>query len=101
VFSAYLGEERSSWAQYDATLLVQQSTKKLPMLIDQGEADEFLEEQLLTERLQAVCEKTNYPLTLRMHEGYDHSYFFVASFIESHLRYHDKALKGEDKQAYY
>jgi S-formylglutathione hydrolase len=101
VFTAYLGEDRSSWAQYDATLLVQQGCDKLPILIDQGEADEFLREQLKPECLQAACEKAHYPLTLRMHAEYDHSYFFVASFIESHLRYHDKALKGEDKQAYY
>jgi S-formylglutathione hydrolase len=101
VFTAYLGEDRSFWTQYDATLLVQQGCERLPILIDQGEDDEFLKEQLKPECLQAVCEKANYPLTLRMHAGYDHSYFFVASFIESHLRYHDKALKGEDKQAYY
>ena len=101
VFTAYLGEDRSFWTQYDATLLVQQGCDKLPILIDQGESDEFLIEQLKPECLQVACEKAHYPLTLRMHEGYDHSYFFVASFIESHLRYHDKALKGEDKQAYY
>lgn len=101
VFTSYLGEDRSVWAQYDATLLVEQGADKLPILIDQGEADEFLKEQLKPECFQAACEKTNFPLTLRMHAGYDHSYFFIASFIEDHLRYHYKALKGEDRQAYY
>ena len=101
VFTHYLGSDRSTWAQYDAALLVEAGAEKLPVLVDQGEADEFLKEQLKPESLQAACEKTNYPLTLRMHEGYDHSYFFIASFIEDHLRYHDNALKGEDRQAYY
>lgn len=101
VFTEYLGENQSAWAEYDASLLVARGVDKLPMLIDQGEADEFLKEQLKPGCLQAACEKANHPLTLRMHAGYDHSYFFIASFIEDHLRYHDKALKGEGRQAYY
>ncbi len=101
VFTRYLGEDKSTWSQYDASLLIEAAEEKLPILLDQGENDEFLKEQLKPEAMQAACEKANYPLTLRMHSGYDHSYFFIASFIEDHLRYHDKALRGEGKSAYY
>jgi S-formylglutathione hydrolase len=101
VFSRYLGADKSQWEAYDATLLIATAKEKLPIFVDQGEADEFLKEQLKPAALQAACEKANYPLTLRSHHGYDHSYYFVASFIEDHLRYHDKALRGEGKTAYY
>jgi S-formylglutathione hydrolase len=99
--SRYLGDDRSTWEMYDASLLIPKATEKLPLLIDQGDADEFLVEQLKPESLQAACEANNYPLTLRMQAGYDHSYYFIASFIEDHLRYHDKALRGENQTAYY
>ena len=101
VFSRYLGGDKQQWEHYDATHLVATATHKSPIFVDQGEADEFLTEQLKPQALQAACEKHNYPLTLRTHHGYDHSYYFIASFIEDHLRYHDKALRGEGKTAYY
>jgi S-formylglutathione hydrolase len=97
----YLGEDRSTWENYDASLLIEKATEKMPLFVDQGDADEFLVEQLKPESLQAACEAKNYPLTLRMQPGYDHSYYFIASFIEDHLRYHDKALRGENNTAYY
>ena len=101
VFSQYLGDDRQQWAQYDASLLVGQAQEKLPLFVDQGDEDEFLVAQLKPEALQATCEANNYPLTLRMQSGYDHSYYFVATFIEDHLRYHSKALLGEEETAYY
>ena len=101
VFSRYLGDDRATWAEYDATVLIEKAEEKLPLFVDQGEADEFLTEQLKPASLQAACEKANYPLTLRTHHGYGHSYYFIASFIEDHLRYHGKALKGELKAVYY
>ena len=101
VFSRYLGHDKKTWEQYDASLLIAQASDKLPIFVDQGDKDEFMSEQLKPETLQAACEAHNYPLTLRMQFGYDHSYSFVASFIEDHLRYHDKALRGEERTAYY
>ncbi|ODS24009.1 S-formylglutathione hydrolase [Candidatus Endobugula sertula] len=95
IFSIYLGNDKRNWEQYDASLLVSSSataTTKLPLLVDQGEADEFLIEQLQPSALKQACDEANYPLTLRLQPNYDHSYFFIASFIEEHLRYHAKAL---------
>ena len=90
-FTQYLGDDRALWAQYDASLLVAQSTKKLPLLVDQGDCDEMID-GLMPQVLQEACDRADYPLNLRMREGYDHGYYFVASFIEEHLRYHAKAL---------
>lgn len=87
-FSGYLGDKRELWAQYDACELIAAGAIPQPLLIDQGESDNFLQEQLKPELLEAVCAKYNYPLTLRRQPGYDHSYFFIATFIEAHLRYH-------------
>lgn len=101
VFSHYLGDNRDDWLQYDASHLIANAQEKIDLLVDQGENDEFLTEQLKPETLQAACETHNYPLTLRTHPDYGHDYFFVASFIESHLRYHEKALRGKLKPAYY
>lgn len=84
----YLGANRDDWREYDATALVQTAKERLPVLVDQGEADEFLTEQLQTERLKQVCTEANYPMTIRMQSGYDHSYFFIASFIGEHLAFH-------------
>ncbi|MFN7173914.1 MAG: S-formylglutathione hydrolase, partial [Thermaurantiacus tibetensis] len=64
----------------------------LPILVDQGAADTFLDAQLQPWRLEAACKAAGHPLTLRQHEGYDHSYFFVATFLEDHLRWHGRAL---------
>lgn len=91
-FSHYLGEDVSRWRQYDACELVANGASRQRLFIDQGEADPFLEEQLKPENLEAVCEKHDHPLTLRRQPGYDHSYFFIASFIEDHLRYHAEQL---------
>ncbi len=91
-FSHYLGKDKSSWKQYDSCELIKQATEQLPILIDQGDADDFLNEQLKPERLEQACKETNYPLTLRMQKGYDHSYYFISTFIEDHLRYHSKWL---------
>lgn len=90
-FSAYLGDDQSDWEAYDATCLVQAGAEKIPLLIDQGLNDEFFE-TLLPQQLEAICKKHDFPLTLRMHEDYDHSYHFIASFIGEHLAYHAKAL---------
>jgi S-formylglutathione hydrolase len=92
-FSAYLGRDRSQWQQYDACELLAKASHKLPMLVDQGDGDEFLVEQLQPERLQAAAEQASYPLQLRMQEGYDHSYYFIASFIAEHLQFHAEHLR--------
>ncbi len=92
-FTGYLGPDRTRWAAHDATALVE-AGKRFPgdILIDQGTADNFLAQQLRPELFVAACEKAGQPLKLRMREGYDHSYFFIASFIEDHLRHHAAAL---------
>lgn len=94
-FSAYLGDDTTAWEQYDATALVIAGAKVSDILIEQGTADEFYaEKQLLPENFKAACEQAAQPLTLRMREGYDHSYHFIASFIGEHIAYHAKALKA-------
>lgn len=93
-FGAYLGEDRPSWEAYDATCLVRNGARVGDMLVDQGDADEFLHEgQLLPDHFQAACNAAGQPLTLRMQSGYDHSYHFIASFIEEHFEYHVQFLK--------
>lgn len=91
-FTAYLGKDTSTWRQYDASLLMREATQHVPALVDQGEADDFLAEQLKPETLEAAASSNNYPLELRSHEGYDHSYYFISSFIEDHLRFHASYL---------
>jgi S-formylglutathione hydrolase len=91
-FSDYLGEERNGWSEWDASQLVHHAEEQLPILIDQGTEDEWLGEQLKPGSLEQACIATHHPLELRMQEGYDHSYFFVASFIDEHLDYHARAL---------
>jgi len=91
-FSAYLGEDPDHWSSYDATLLIPHATEQLPLLIDQGSDDEFFSDQLHLDTLQRACTTANHPLTLRMQAGYNHSYFFIASFIDDHLQHHGKAL---------
>ena len=92
--AAYLGEDREAWTQYDASELVKVATEKLPLLIDQGDADEFLDGQLRPQLLQAAAEAAGHPLSLRMQPGYDHSYYFIASFIGEHIAHHAAALRG-------
>lgn len=91
-FSHYLGEDRNTWQQWDATQLVDSVEKQLPILIDQGTDDEFLGEELKPGSLEQACICTHHPLEVRMQKGYDHSYYFIASFIDDHLRYHARAL---------
>ena len=93
-FGAYLGDNKAEWEAYDATCLIRSGAQGLPMLIDQGTADEFLAEQLFPQNLQAACAEQGLPLTLRRQEGYDHSYHFIASFIGEHLAWHAGYLKG-------
>jgi S-formylglutathione hydrolase len=91
-FAAYLGEDCEAWLAYDSTALIASATEHLPMLIDQGEGDEFLQPQLQPQRLVEAAQAAAYPVQLRMHPGYDHSYYFIASFIGEHLAYHARAL---------
>lgn len=91
-FSHYLGEDRNEWRKWDATQLVCTVEKQLPILIDQGADDDFLGEELKPGSLEQACIATHHPLEVHMREGYDHSYYFIASFIDDHLRHHGKAL---------
>ncbi|MEH6626916.1 MAG: S-formylglutathione hydrolase [Motiliproteus sp.] len=91
-FSNYLGEDQQAWKAYDSCELIAQAAVHRPLLIDQGLKDPFLEQQLRPHLLERVCEETGYPLILRLQDGYDHSYYFIASFIEDHLRFHARHL---------
>ncbi len=88
----YLGADRAAWRDYDACALIADGARLPGLLVDQGLADNFLASQLKPGLLEAACAAASIPLTLRRQEGYDHSYFFIASFIEDHLRYHAAAL---------
>ena len=88
----YLGEDRAAWADYDACELVRRQSFPGTILIDQGEADKFLEPQLKPELFDQACAEAGQPLLLRRHPGYDHSYWFISTFMEDHLRHHAKAL---------
>ncbi|MCL1137834.1 S-formylglutathione hydrolase [Shewanella pneumatophori] len=93
-FSAYLGGDKTAWQQYDSCALMATSagSVQLPALVDQGLSDDFLPEQLQPQALLNAAEASGYPLTLNQHLGYDHSYYFIASYIEAHLRFHAKWL---------
>lgn len=91
--TGYLGADRDAWRAWDASELVATAQEKLPLLVDQGEADEFLATQLQPERLEAACAAAGHPLTLRRHAGYDHSYYFIASFVGEHIAHHARALR--------
>ena len=91
-FPRLLGDDASSWAAYDACKLVRQQTFPGTILIDQGEADQFLEGQLKPELFDQACAEAGQALLLRRHPGYDHSYWFISSFIDDHLKHHAKAL---------
>lgn len=96
-FSGYLGDDRAAWAAHDASALMRSSTA-VPyprgILIDQGLADKFLAEQLHPEAFEAACAAVGQPLNVRRHAGYDHGYYFIASFIDDHLRHHAAQLAG-------
>ncbi len=88
----YVGQDRAAWEQYDACALIPTAGEKLHILVDQGQQDDFLQGQLKPLLLQQACLDAGHPLTLRFHAGYDHSYFFIASFIEDHINHHASAL---------
>jgi S-formylglutathione hydrolase len=90
--SGYLGGSTESWRIYDACALLEDGARVTELLVDQGAADQFLETQLKPELLERSCARAGVPLTLRIHEGYDHSYFFISTFIEDHLRWHAQRL---------
>jgi len=89
-FTGYLGKDELTWKQYDTCQLVKTANEKIPLFIDQGTDDEFLIDYLKPELLTNVCKEYKHPITLRMQEGYDHSYYFIASFIDDHLKYHSE-----------
>ena len=91
-FTNYLGGDEERWAQYDASALVADHPSSAEILIDQGLADQFLEDQLKPEIFAGACQAAGQNLTLRKHAGYDHSYYFIASFMEDHLRWHHERL---------
>ncbi|MDQ3160147.1 MAG: S-formylglutathione hydrolase [Pseudomonadota bacterium] len=92
-FAAYLGEDRAAWKDYDAVALIADAAERLPLLIDQGCADEFLASQLRPELLDVACRTHGHPLILRRQAGHDHSYYFIASFIGDHIAHHAAALR--------
>ena len=92
-FGGYLGTDRTQWAQYDASELVSRQTFHSPILIDQGTADKFLQEQLRPELFSEACAKAGQPLDLHMRAGYDHGYYFIQTFMADHLTWHAAALR--------
>jgi S-formylglutathione hydrolase len=91
-FTHYLGSNSETWKTYDASELVLTRSFNRPILIDQGTADQFLEKQLMPEVFEQACVKAGQPLTLRLQEGYDHSYYFIATFVKDHIRHHAELL---------
>ena len=91
-FTGFLGEDRSAWAEYDASELVARQRYDDTILIDQGSGDKFLAEQLLPERLVASCRVTGTQLQLNYRDGYDHGYYFISTFIADHLKFHATRL---------
>ena len=92
-FTAYLGLDRQDWRAWDTVELVTaERQERLPLLVDQGDADEFLATQLQSKLLQASCKAAGHPLTLRMQPGYDHSYYFIATFLGDHFDHHASYL---------
>ena len=89
----YIGPDQAAWREYDSCALIEDGKRVPELLVDQGLADNFLAPQLKPDLLEAACAKANIKLTLRRQEGYDHSYYFISSFTEDHLRYHAAFLK--------
>ena len=90
----YLGSNRDAWRTHDTVALIEDGAKFRDFLVDYGDADQFLTEQLRPELLKAACEKARIPLTLRRQAGYDHSYYFISTFMGDHLRWHAERLKA-------
>ena len=95
-FGNYLGSDRSVWLEHDASALMRKAVTPFPqgILVDQGLADKFLSEQLLPQEFEAACVQAKQPLTLRRHDGYDHGYYFISTFMEDHLRFHHRILSS-------
>ncbi|MBS0424839.1 MAG: S-formylglutathione hydrolase [Proteobacteria bacterium] len=93
-FSNYLGENRQDWQKYDAVALLKAGHRAPDLLVDQGFNDQFLTTQLFPEALEQACGDAGQPMTLRYHHGYDHSYYFISTFIGEHLKYHQEQLLG-------
>ncbi|MEL7730464.1 S-formylglutathione hydrolase [Citromicrobium bathyomarinum] len=91
--SGYLGDDRAAWREYDACALIADGARVDALLVDQGTADQFLDEQLKPELLREACDKAGIPLTLDMRAGYDHSYYFISSFMADHVRWHAQRLR--------
>ncbi|MGX7871624.1 S-formylglutathione hydrolase [Mesorhizobium sp. ORM6] len=94
-FEKYLGADLSEWRSYDATLLIEDGHRFPELLVDQGTSDGFLDDGLKPWLLEAACAKAGIPLTLRMQDGYDHSYFFISTFMDDHLRWHAQRLSDQ------
>ncbi len=94
IFSNYLGPDEESWREHDASELVRESPfpDGRTILVDQGTGDQFLDEQLYPGVLEEACAEAGQPLTIRRHEGYDHGYYFISTFVDDHLRHHETAL---------
>ena len=90
----YLGDDKQAWRKHDAVALIEDGARFSDLLVDYGDADPFLTEQLRPELLQSACEKANIPLILRTQPGYDHSYYFISTFMADHLRWHAARLKS-------
>ncbi len=90
----YLGDDRDAWRAYDAVALIEDGARHEHLLIEQGDADDFLAEQLKTGLLALACKKAGMPATIRMQEGYDHSYFFISTFMAEHVRWHAERLNA-------
>jgi S-formylglutathione hydrolase len=93
-FSAYLGDDREAWKAFDACELIAGASERLPLLIEQGEADGFLDEQLKPHLLREACDRAGHPYEIRMRPSYDHSYYFIATFIGAHIAQHAHALRA-------
>ncbi|NAZ35826.1 S-formylglutathione hydrolase [Rubellimicrobium sp. CFH 75288] len=93
-FSAYLGPDRGTWRRHDAVALIEDGARLPDLLVDQGEADAFLERELRPHLLRHACEAAGIPLTLRMQPGYDHSYYFVSTFMADHVAWHAERLRA-------
>jgi S-formylglutathione hydrolase len=96
-FNGYLGPDKGQWDEYDATVLmskIKDTSRRSPILVDQGLADQFLEQQLHPHLLEETAREVGYPLTLRRQPGYDHGYYFISSFIDDHLRHHARILNS-------
>jgi S-formylglutathione hydrolase len=91
--SGYLGDDRAAWADYDACALIDGGARLPDLLVDQGEADNFLEEQLKTHLLVEACQRAGQKATIRMQPGYDHSYYFISTFMADHVSWHAARLK--------